>query len=297
MRTIHFFTFFSLLLGFNSCVSNPDLEGNCSIETQVIDVPIDLPDLKKALLDCQKIARLISEKYPPDKYYYLAMGRSPLGIITFLELKYPDNASSIPLSSFRFNLNYPDSSIDNQFRLDKESREFVFLSKQKLTAEQKEMLDIHFEEFLPKLEKGKQILLIDYCASAKSLISAQLHIKRYLLEHELSNKVLGLGCLHRVDEEILINTLNSYLGKEKAQRWLDNLDFIRLEAYPELCTVFHYCLFDSYSPYGSFNIRSYTMQNFLQNRPKKNQYLSEFKTNYLRLKEIVLEIENPNPLN
>ncbi|WP_392531832.1 hypothetical protein [Nostoc sp. C117] len=110
----------------------------------------------------------ILKKYPPNKYCYIGLGKSPTPVLAFLQ-EYGVEASNIALSKF-------NPSLDKN----KEPKQIGLGNK--LTKEQYKELKHHFDRFIPQQDaiKGKKILLIDYTLSGRSLYATYAHLTKYL---------------------------------------------------------------------------------------------------------------------
>jgi hypothetical protein len=84
----------------------------------------------------------ILERFPPDKYYYVGLGRSPTGVMTFLELYGVSDLKTVPITD----LTPQGSSVLNQ------------------------RLKEYFRKYFPTEAelRGRKILLIDYILSGDS---------------------------------------------------------------------------------------------------------------------------------
>ncbi|MBI1395207.1 MAG: hypothetical protein GC151_04435 [Betaproteobacteria bacterium] len=144
------------------------------------------------------IALQIMRRYPPGRYHYLGLGKSPTPVMAFLQefasrASLDLDASSMPLSKF----GHRTGSMTGAERRVVDGPE--------LDAEQRERLWEHFDAFVPSpgsLE-GKDIVLIDLVQTGKSLVATQRHLEEYLNERYLGTGATGLffsalaatGCL------------------------------------------------------------------------------------------------------
>lgn len=110
----------------------------------------------------------VTGKYPPDRFSYVGLGRSPAPVLAALQSNGHD-AVSVPLSKFRPGPSTDDSVLNTAFEGDPG-----------LTKEQQDMLGEHFAEFLNGLPRTKNIVVIDYTESAKSLLAAQHYLQQRL---------------------------------------------------------------------------------------------------------------------
>lgn len=111
--------------------------------------PGTLPTAEDAYNIFRNVATTLLEKFPPNEYYYIGVGRSPAIVIAILETLNSKIAQSVPLSS--------PSALDFDAFLD--DSHFM------------ETLDLHFDQFLPSLEKlsGRKIILLDYWITGAGL--------------------------------------------------------------------------------------------------------------------------------
>ncbi|MEW2288535.1 hypothetical protein [Streptomyces sp. NPDC047841] len=221
---------------------------------------------------------LITAKYPPEGHFYLGLGRSPAAIIAALQATgHP--AQSIPLSDF---LPAPADGERSIFRN-------AFKGRPPLSDDQRRMLAAHFDEFVrPHLEAGKDIVLIDYTQSGRSLFSAQHYLGAYLAERGFDGRVKALAMhqqafAHRVDgimdsiqapRSWLLRPRDWYYNSSKRIEWGNNADTPSLDADTALAgkgsalgDAFELEAFDGLAEHGSYKILEQTPQNFEVNRP------------------------------
>ncbi|SEP53028.1 Glycosyltransferase sugar-binding region containing DXD motif-containing protein [Amycolatopsis saalfeldensis] len=110
----------------------------------------------------------VTGKYPPERFSYVGLGRSPAPVLAALQSNGHD-AVSVPLSKFRPGPSTDDSVLNTAFEGDPG-----------LTKDQQDMLGEHFAEFLNGLPRTKNIVVIDYTESAKSLLAAQHYLQQRL---------------------------------------------------------------------------------------------------------------------
>ncbi|MEH2202735.1 MAG: hypothetical protein V7K53_01475 [Nostoc sp.] len=177
---------------------------------------IQREELSKGEYDqIKELVENIEKQYPPEKYYYIGMGKSPTPIIAFMKAK-GIPASNIPLSKF--------SPKPNNIR--KEDRDKYKNNEKQLTQEQKEELKRHFDNFVPQAGKlqGKNILLIDYTQSGRSLIASHAHIVEYLNEKAQEKKLRVNYIDHGLDNPPKVVPLALYQKEtHKAEEKLEEL--------------------------------------------------------------------------
>ncbi|SKA09842.1 hypothetical protein [Sediminibacterium ginsengisoli] len=137
----------------------------------------------------KQVALQIMEQYPPDKYHYLGLGKSPTPVIAFLQsygtvTRNPMvSATNMPLSKF-------DHRSSSMSRAEK-----GVVNGAELNADQKERLSDHFDRFVMSNEEiveGKSILLIDFVQSGRSLVATQRHLQEYLKKRYHGSGFTGL---------------------------------------------------------------------------------------------------------
>ncbi|MGW3461204.1 hypothetical protein ACWDE9_17160 [Streptomyces olivaceoviridis] len=151
------------------------------------------------------------------------------------------------------------------------------------------MLAAHFDEFVrPHLEAGKDILLIDYTQSGRSLFAAQHYLGAYLAERGFDGRVKALAMhqqafAHRLDGVMdsiqaprswLLRPRDWYYNSSKRIEWGNNADTLSLDAETALAgkgsvlgDVLELEVFDGLAEHGSYKILEQTAQDFEVNRP------------------------------
>ncbi|MGW0513164.1 hypothetical protein ACWD1W_28635 [Streptomyces olivaceoviridis] len=221
---------------------------------------------------------LITTEYPPEGHFYLGLGRSPAAIIAALQATgHP--AQSIPLSSFR------PAPADGERSIFRDA----FKNRPPLSDDQRRMLAVHFDEFVrPHLEAGKDILLIDYTQSGRSLFAAQHYLGAYLAERGFDGRVKALAMhqqafAHRLDGVMdsiqaprswLLHPRDWYYNSSKRIEWGNNAATLSLDAETALAgkgsvlgDVLELEVFDGLAEHGSYKILEQTPQDFEVNRP------------------------------
>ena len=132
----------------------------------------------------KEVAKQIMMQYPPDKYHYIGLGKSPTPVIAFMQsygsvVNNLVSAHNMPLSKFGHRTSGMSRAERN------------VVGGTELDAEQKERLSDHFDNFIldhDDIAQGKSILLIDFVQTGKSLIATQRNLQEYL-----ENRYLGKG--------------------------------------------------------------------------------------------------------
>ena len=164
--------------------------------------PRELPDFTRAhARDVARIGTEIKRRFPPDRYAYLFVGRSPTPLLAYFELLHLD-AYNLPLTNFK---NTP-RPVDWHLR---------GLDPGKPLSEEKEAaLFDHFAKFLPNAFGGKRVLLIDFAVFGFRLNAAHLYVQRYyetrlpalvtepFALHFAAGKMEILFCVPDADHEI-----------------------------------------------------------------------------------------------
>lgn len=250
----------------------------------------------------------IEKTYPPGKFVYVGLGRSPAAVMAHLQSRNPGITYSIPLSSFRPGPEDPGSILGKV--LTTESREKNWFGRESTvkrpsappSEQQQAMLDAHFAEFLPKDLPGK-VLLVDYTQSAQSLVSAQHYLQRYLGK---KTPVYGLA-LHEdrheaqvravyeavtVDEEVPMPysptdlDVIEDLADERAT-WGERFASRNVGDNTPLAEAFRRELFDEYSQYGSYKLLEQELESFEAGRPRT----SDEREAYQVLKEEIEKLD------
>ncbi len=167
-------------------------------------------------------------QFPPDKYHYVGIGRSPTPIMALME-ELGIEISQIPLTKF-------------QYPTDSESR-WNYPSGEPLGPYQLNELFEHFDKFLisPSLVGDKKLLIIDFQNQGWTLISAAEHINLYLKNRGRSTQVELLG-LTGYDRGISFDSNLPY-------------NYIPLTDYPKLQYKVHMEEFEKVSKYPQWDIR------------------------------------------
>ena len=118
----------------------------------------------------EQTAKEIQKRFPPSQYYYVAVGRSPVLLVTYLKLKNPGSAGYLPATKAKWASNLDMVSEEDQTYL----RE-------------------HLKRFLPSDDElgGRKILLIDHVQSGLGLKRVQ-HYFNDLLRPKLAAESLAL---------------------------------------------------------------------------------------------------------
>ena len=244
---------------------------------------------KPLLENISKLGDYILSKYPKDKYYYLGLGRSPAGLMAYLDLECSYNVFNVPLSSFRPRIS-DVSSVAYQFL--KEYYNGYLL----MTEEQKIMLFKHFKEFMPDLSKGKSVLLLDYASTGFSVVTAHYFLNEYLRDEKLGSQSICFYITQGFDLAFLndkLLDLKKYFREQewdepKYLEWRKQVDFFYLSrAYKSLGLAFQSEFFDDYSEYGSYKLLRQDFATFEADRPKRVKKVSFVQSNYEILKEVL----------
>ncbi|MGW3290757.1 hypothetical protein ACWDR3_39600, partial [Streptomyces sp. NPDC001002] len=252
----------------------------------------------KVLEATVEMSRLISDRYPPDRYFYFGLGRSPAAIVAALQVL-GHRAESVPLSDFRPGPGDPWSVLHDAFR--------VGPDKRALTAEQRRMLYAHFDEFLhPHIGDGRDVLLVDYTQTGFSLFSAQHYLRQYLAERNTDVEVRALAVHQDIDTATLTRTvdmirtprsplrhpLDWWFNTDLRIAWGRNTDTFPLgqdgplaDNGPVLGQAFKQEAFDGLAEHGSYKLLEQTPEQFANDRPLRRH--AEDADGYRTLKELI----------
>jgi hypothetical protein len=223
-------------------------------------------------------AREILASYPPDRYVYVGLGRSPAAIIAVMPtLDGRVSALNMPLSSYRPGPVEPTSILTD------------LLDGPALTDEQEHMLREHFAEFLgDALGTDRDILLVDYVDGGQSLISLQHYLQRYTQSLGLPTDVHALG-IHpgetpagNAERLRQMQDLGSPRRESRARQlerahWRDRFHLLRLDQAgpidPDLGLVLAWAFnlegFEGLAEYGSYSLLDERPSLFEHHRPRR----------------------------
>lgn len=149
----------------------------------------------------------ITGRYPPGQHVYVGLGRSPAAVMASLAGK-GHTATSVPLSSFRPGPSDPGSILSHALT-DGDGR-----PAPGLTREQQEMLNTHFDEFLGHIEPdGRDIALIDYTESGKSLVAAQHYLQQWAADRWGGNTQVHAIAMHEHTQTANIERTSQRVGE------------------------------------------------------------------------------------
>ncbi len=155
--------------------------------------------LNECFSDIKEVAEEISVVFPPDKFHYLMVGRSPTPITAYLELKGLTNITTVPLSFHAFGSISSDENL--YFR--------------------------HFGNYLPPEEKlrGKTILLVDFTEQGESFLRSRILFVNYFKDRDIPVQSLALISPNAFAEHMLARFGNGILMHNNLGWALENLDF------------------------------------------------------------------------
>ncbi|MFE8950537.1 hypothetical protein [Streptomyces sp. NPDC007856] len=253
-----------------------------------------------------ELSSRITEEFPPEQYFYLGLGRSPVPVVAALQASGHD-ADSIPLSSFRAGPADRRSILSETF----DRRGFA-----PLTPQQQDLLYAHFDEFvLPHTRHDKSILLIDYSQSALSLFSAQHHLDEYFRARGIDiipeALALHVDSPERPERSVqgLINeitkSVDSYIpglpprgpvdrAFERAV-WRDTVHTLSLNSLGVMGRNMEHAFakeaFDGISEYGRYKILDETPKTFKKTRPLRSHATG--KNGYKALQNLLMFHPDP----
>ncbi|MEV6716030.1 glycosyltransferase [Lentzea sp. NPDC051208] len=233
------------------------------------------------------LATDITNKYPPDQFSYVGLGRSPAAVVAALQDQGHD-AVSIPLSNFRPLPSDPDSILIPAYH-GPDGRP----KTEPLTDQQQDMLDQHFDEFLGDLPHGKNVLLIDYTQGGLSLVSAQYQLQQHVNHNATPDapppRVQAFAIHEATNRNDILKTINaaadpgskfqsfyeSYLDpsgrRNSRQDFRNNIETHEIPFRHPLGDAFRKEAFDEFAEHGSYKILDQNPETFQQDRPHKNK--------------------------
>ncbi|OFZ84421.1 MAG: hypothetical protein A2603_03210 [Bdellovibrionales bacterium RIFOXYD1_FULL_55_31] len=147
------------------------------------------PFLAKSYDETRDVALHILERFPPDQYWYVGLGRSPTPITAFLELLGVDGITTLPLSGMK--------SFDGYKDLPK--------------AELRSRLYSHFDSWLPSAMDldNRKLLLIDYASTGEGLVTAMREARSFAELHRPGTEIVSLGLfrMEKTKEALLANQI------------------------------------------------------------------------------------------
>lgn len=178
--------------------------------------------------EIHRVTQTIVKQFPPDKYYYLGIGRSPAPILAVLQSAIPGSASQLPLTGFNYSeKGHPESPSMN--------------------SRQTAALESHFERFLPTPEqlKGRKILLIDYSRTGQTLVSAEEYITEFgfMSDRDYDIDILSLNDTDRIPEL-----------QARAARDGVTIHSVPLDSAPEFRANLHGEIYRLIAEYGEFDL-------------------------------------------
>ncbi|MFD9896011.1 DnaJ domain-containing protein, partial [Amycolatopsis sp. NPDC059027] len=212
-----------------------------------------LAEQQRIVLAMNGVVESILRDYPPDRFSYVGVGRSPAPVIAALQGR-GHYARSVPLSSFR--PSPPRSSILQST--------FKARGEPLPTKGQIKLLREHFVKYLGDLPKERAVLLIDYAQSGLSLISTQFYLQRHLnhLADGSGQAVHALAMYGRKQEEGIDSVYQKIVGDESLDpleraNWKTHFALLRLsnlEFGDASSSAFGNEGFDGLAEHGSYKI-------------------------------------------
>ncbi len=188
------------------------------------------PELTTAeYANARDLAIEIMTKFPPEKYFYLGIGRSPFPVTALIEALRRGSTGTLPLSNVR-----SEGAVGFE----------IFDTFVPWNAYREELF-AHFDRFVPSsLTLGnRKILMIDLAVSSGSgLTGAHGMLKAYLSERCWGCAVEGLA-------------LNYWYPRSTAGarvRQAGHEVIILNDRYPALAEALAYEKYKDYAPYGSY---------------------------------------------
>jgi hypothetical protein len=185
----------------------------------------------------RELTKIILERYPPDEYVYVGMGRSPTPITAMLKTLFGDDAAiNVPLSNMAtFSPNPKQKGV---FMGD--DGELHSVGPPTRTQERVYNLRHHLDQFIPPDEKlgGRKILLIDYANSGDSLVNGDREIREYLRErnpaHPTELKSFGFAESDGVRSILKRKSIAGYEPPTSLKHLFSVRAFAATSEYPQL---------------------------------------------------------------
>ena len=195
-------------------------------------LPDEFPD-DCTFSELEQIGQEIISLFPPDKYLYIGIGRSPAPVIAWLQARAKvENPVQIPLSNFKLckpvhgdNIGLPEFPSD-------EARAKLFR---------------HFDNYLG-MHSGfhKKWLIIDVAESGNTLRSAGFALKEYAAEHNVDNSVEMLAISENDQEKKYYLEMGMHVAMAEYKLGTDYC----------VTALEHFLIFGAgkiYAPYGELN--------------------------------------------
>ncbi|MET9886700.1 toxin glutamine deamidase domain-containing protein [Streptomyces sp. NPDC006430] len=239
---------------------------------------------QKVLEAVNELAGTITGRYPPAEHVFLGLGRSPAAVIAALQLAGPEvSASSMPLSDFR-----PGPT---------DFTGIHYAAAVSPTGEpaappsfdQRRMLFEHFAEFLPEIPPGKDLVLIDYTQSGRSLFAAEgllgeyftsigrtdVKVKAFAIHQDIdSNNIKGTYAKIAAPRSLL--DLDAYVNTGARKEWSERVELHPLTTLGVKPTkeklfgeAFKNEAFDGLAEHGSYKLLNTDPETFEATRPRR----------------------------
>ncbi len=199
----------------------------------------------------REVALRLLEACPPPDCGIVALGRSPTAIAALLDILQPGSVTFLPLSSFK---HLPHNRGGNSYfdSLPKELLErFVWLVSKYIPAfnplsdAEEERLFAHFQYFFPT--NRKRLMFFDISLYGFSLIAAVKYAEKYFSKHPNPPQI---------DAAMVIDTDHPETETDAFFR-SQNIEpplVMRVDPFSHLRRKFIVSAYDSYAPYGAYNV-------------------------------------------
>ncbi|MFD9359445.1 toxin glutamine deamidase domain-containing protein [Streptomyces sp. NPDC060031] len=228
-----------------------------------------------------ELAQKITEKYPPTDYVYLGLGRSPAAVIAALQVAGAP-AHSMPLSDFRpgpsdvTSIHYPASLAPPNGT-----------PSLPPTIAQRGMLFAHFDEFVPEVPPGKNLVLIDYTQFGRSLFAAEGLLGEYFKDRGRTDVTVKAFAIHQhINTGDIKGTYQKiaqprglvdwYVNSAARKEWAGNVELFSLAPTGELGVKgktlgesFKNEAFDGMAEFGSYKLLLADPATFEEQRPRR----------------------------
>lgn len=196
------------------------------------------------------VANSIVEKFPPEKFHVIGLGRSPTLVTTILKIKSDHYCTNLPLSNAK-----PEYGPINQ-------------------GDVMRVLDVWEEIIKPDEFAGKEIVLLDFAASGATLENGRRFLVKLIDERlKLSLKVIVVA-MTRIRERSLAEVVQSLSLNPQNLGLLDLTDHYEFEQSMYNSNE----LYEYYAEFGKFDPRADSVE--LRNA-ERHHSLKRLITEYL----------------
>lgn len=212
-------------------------------------------------LSIESAAQRFIKKYPPEKYYYLGLGRSPHGLLAYIDAAGLGSVRYVPMSNAKWHFESPEG-----------------LNLR--TPERERATKDHFKKFIPSDEElaGRKILVVDHCDTSSGLMVGMYYVIESIFEDGRDvGLIRGVG-LHKAES----TSGHYYRNKDKRETVIVRVDkfstYSASERSSRLYGDMMYGKDDSwityYAPVGRFDMQTLEKgPNYAEERPQYQELL------------------------